>query len=193
MADAPILSLRGINKGFGAVHVLKNVDFEARTGEVTSLGGDNGAGKSTLVKIIGGSHSLDSGTYEFDGRPAVGAPSPACRGVGHRDRLPGPRAGRQPRRGPEHVPRTGNGRSASCSTRHRWRSPRGRCSTASRCARSPRCGNGSRACLSGSGRGGDRQGSAVERQAGHSRRADGRLGRGATARSKASASGGFGG
>jgi len=33
MADAPILRLRGINKSFGAVHVLKNVSFEARAGE----------------------------------------------------------------------------------------------------------------------------------------------------------------
>ena len=71
MADAPILSLRGINKSFGPVHVLKDVDFEARTGEVTALVGDNGAGKSTLVKIIGGTHSIDSGTYEFDGHPVV--------------------------------------------------------------------------------------------------------------------------
>ncbi len=64
----PILQLRGINKSFGAVHVLKSVDFEARTGEVTALVGDNGAGKSTLVKCIGGTHSIDSGEYLFEGR-----------------------------------------------------------------------------------------------------------------------------
>lgn len=66
--DEPILRLRGINKSFGAVHVLKGVDFEARTGEVTALVGDNGAGKSTLVKCIGGTHPIDSGEYLFEGR-----------------------------------------------------------------------------------------------------------------------------
>lgn len=66
--DEPILRLRGINKSFGAVHVLKGVDFEARTGEVTALVGDNGAGKSTLVKCIGGTHPIDSGEYLFEGQ-----------------------------------------------------------------------------------------------------------------------------
>jgi D-xylose transport system ATP-binding protein len=70
MADA-ILSMRGINKSFGPVHVLKDVDFDARVGEVTALVGDNGAGKSTLVKCIGGSYPIDSGTYEYDGHPVV--------------------------------------------------------------------------------------------------------------------------
>ena len=71
MADAPILRMHGINKSFGPVHVLKDVDFEARPGEVMALVGDNGAGKSTLVKCIGGSYPIDSGTYEFDGHRAV--------------------------------------------------------------------------------------------------------------------------
>ncbi|HEY3090629.1 MAG TPA: ATP-binding cassette domain-containing protein [Jatrophihabitantaceae bacterium] len=71
MADTPILRMRGINKSFGPVHVLKDVDFDARVGEVTALVGDNGAGKSTLVKCIGGSYPIDSGTYEYDGHPVV--------------------------------------------------------------------------------------------------------------------------
>src|SRR5690242_16808439 len=41
--DAPILSLRGIQKSFGAVHVLRGVDLEVRRGHVTALVGDNGA------------------------------------------------------------------------------------------------------------------------------------------------------
>jgi D-xylose transport system ATP-binding protein len=71
MADTPILRMRGINKSFGPVHVLKDVDFDARVGEVTALVGDNGAGKSTLVKCIGGSYPIDSGTYEYDGHTVV--------------------------------------------------------------------------------------------------------------------------
>lgn len=65
----PLLSLRGINKSFGAVHVLKDVDLNAHAGRVTALVGDNGAGKSTLIKGIAGIHDFDSGTYSFEGRP----------------------------------------------------------------------------------------------------------------------------
>jgi len=68
VSDSPILRLRGINKSFGPVHVLKGVDIEAYPGEVTALVGDNGAGKSTLVKCIGGTYLIDSGSYEFEGR-----------------------------------------------------------------------------------------------------------------------------
>jgi D-xylose transport system ATP-binding protein len=64
---APLLSLRGVNKSFGAVEVLRAVDLDVRPGRVTALVGDNGAGKSTLIKGIAGIHSFDAGTYTFDG------------------------------------------------------------------------------------------------------------------------------
>ena len=67
--QTPILELSGINKSFGAVDVLHDVDFSVVTGEVTALVGDNGAGKSTLVKCIGGTYSIDSGSYAFEGKP----------------------------------------------------------------------------------------------------------------------------
>ncbi|MBT0769193.1 sugar ABC transporter ATP-binding protein [Kineosporia sp. J2-2] len=63
----PILSLRGINKSFGAVHVLKDVGLDAWAGKVTALVGDNGAGKSTFVKGIAGIYAFDSGDYRFEG------------------------------------------------------------------------------------------------------------------------------
>jgi len=69
VATEPILRLRGIQKSFGPVEVLKGVDFEAHVGEVTALVGDNGAGKSTLVKCIGGTYSIDGGEYLYDGKP----------------------------------------------------------------------------------------------------------------------------
>ena len=71
MSETPLLDMRGINKSFGAVQVLKDVDFHARAGEVTALVGDNGAGKSTLVKCIGGIHPIDSGQYNYDGKPVT--------------------------------------------------------------------------------------------------------------------------
>ena len=69
MSATPLLDVRGVNKSFGAVQVLRDVDFVAYAGEVTALIGDNGAGKSTLVKCVGGTYSMDSGTYLFDGKP----------------------------------------------------------------------------------------------------------------------------
>ena len=68
---APLLSLRGINKSFGAVHVLQGVDLDVTPGRVTALVGDNGAGKSTLIKGIAGIHAFDSGEYTFEGKPVT--------------------------------------------------------------------------------------------------------------------------
>lgn len=65
--STPILSLRGVNKSFGPVHVLKNVDLDVYSGQVTALVGDNGAGKSTLIKCIAGIYSPDSGDFLFEG------------------------------------------------------------------------------------------------------------------------------
>ncbi|MGH3344137.1 MAG: ATP-binding cassette domain-containing protein [Carbonactinosporaceae bacterium] len=68
MTGSPVLEMRGVNKSFGAVHALRDVDFAAYRGEVTALVGDNGAGKSTLVKCISGINPADSGEYRFEGR-----------------------------------------------------------------------------------------------------------------------------
>jgi D-xylose transport system ATP-binding protein len=65
--NVPRIVVRDIKKAFGAVTVLRGVDFEARAGEVTALLGDNGAGKSTLIKCIAGTHIPDSGTITLDG------------------------------------------------------------------------------------------------------------------------------
>ena len=67
----PILEARKLNKSFGAVHVLHDVDIAVYPGEVTALVGDNGAGKSTLVKCFAGINSIDSGEIVFDGQPVT--------------------------------------------------------------------------------------------------------------------------
>ncbi len=64
----PIIRLRGVDKHFGAVHVLKQVAFDAYRGQVTALVGDNGAGKSTLIKCIAGIHPFEAGEFRFEGR-----------------------------------------------------------------------------------------------------------------------------
>jgi D-xylose transport system ATP-binding protein len=74
----PILQITGLNKSFGAVQVLHDVDFAVYPGEVTALVGDNGAGKSTLVKCIAGINSIDSGEILWQGKPVkINSPSAA--------------------------------------------------------------------------------------------------------------------
>ncbi|MFL6089345.1 MAG: ATP-binding cassette domain-containing protein [Aeromicrobium sp.] len=65
---APVLSLSGINKRFGAVQALTDIHLDVHPGEVVALVGDNGAGKSTLIKVISGVHTPDTGTITFDGK-----------------------------------------------------------------------------------------------------------------------------
>jgi D-xylose transport system ATP-binding protein len=75
----PILEVKGLNKTFGPVHVLHDIDFTVRAGEVIALVGDNGAGKSTLVKCFAGINSIDTGTITFEGQPVtINAPSAAA-------------------------------------------------------------------------------------------------------------------
>jgi len=66
--ELPRLQLKGINKTFGAVRALMDVDFEAYDGEVVGLVGDNGAGKSTLIKTISGAYVPDTGDIFLDGQ-----------------------------------------------------------------------------------------------------------------------------
>jgi D-xylose transport system ATP-binding protein len=68
---ASLLSLRGVNKSFGAVDVLRGVDLDVRLGKVTAIVGDNGAGKSTLIKGVAGIHTFDAGEYTFEGKPVT--------------------------------------------------------------------------------------------------------------------------
>lgn len=73
----PVLSIRGISKGFGAVQALTDIDLDIYPGEVVAIVGDNGAGKSTLVKILAGVHTADAGVISYEGR-RVSIPSPSA-------------------------------------------------------------------------------------------------------------------
>jgi len=65
----PLLELRGIDKSFGPVRALAEVDLTVQAGLVTALCGDNGAGKSVTIKIISGIHPPDDGQMFWRGRP----------------------------------------------------------------------------------------------------------------------------
>ncbi|MDT4891651.1 MAG: D-xylose transport system ATP-binding protein [Pseudonocardiales bacterium] len=67
----PILQIKKLNKSFGPVHVLQDVDFNVYPGEVSALVGDNGAGKSTLVKCIAGIYTIDNGEILWEGKPVT--------------------------------------------------------------------------------------------------------------------------
>ncbi len=62
-----LLSLRGIEKSFGPISVLKGIDFDIRAGEVHALMGENGAGKSTMIRIMSGAHQPDAGEIRLGG------------------------------------------------------------------------------------------------------------------------------
>ena len=64
-----LLSIRGLEKHFGAVQALSGVDFDVPAGQVTALVGDNGAGKSVLTKCIAGIHEADGGEIIWEGQP----------------------------------------------------------------------------------------------------------------------------
>jgi ribose transport system ATP-binding protein len=62
-----VLSASAINKRYGAVTALVDVDFDVNQGEIVALAGENGSGKSTLAKIIAGVIKRDGGTLTVDG------------------------------------------------------------------------------------------------------------------------------
>jgi simple sugar transport system ATP-binding protein len=66
--SAPIIEMRGIDKSFGPVRALINVNLKLVPGEVLGLVGDNSAGKSTLMKIITGAYQRDAGEILVDGK-----------------------------------------------------------------------------------------------------------------------------
>ncbi len=70
----PVLSLRGVNKHFGSLHVLRDIDLDIAPGEVVVVIGPSGSGKSTLCRTINRLEPIDSGTIEIDGKelPAEG-------------------------------------------------------------------------------------------------------------------------
>src|SRR6266566_53418 len=65
----PLVKLRGIDKHFGPVQALYEVDLDLPAGQVTGLCGDNGAGKSVLTRCIAGVHQPDHGQIYFEGQP----------------------------------------------------------------------------------------------------------------------------
>lgn len=69
-----MIAMRAVDKHFGPLHVLRDVNLEVPAGQVVIVVGPSGSGKSTLCRTINRLEPIDSGTIEIDGRilPAEG-------------------------------------------------------------------------------------------------------------------------
>jgi glutamate transport system ATP-binding protein len=65
----PLVEMLQVNKHFGALHVLRDVDLTVARGEVVVVIGPSGSGKSTLCRAINRLEPIDSGTIRVDGVP----------------------------------------------------------------------------------------------------------------------------
>ena len=63
----PMISIQGVNKHFGALHVLKDINLDVDRGQVVVVLGPSGSGKSTLCRTINRLETIDSGTIAIDG------------------------------------------------------------------------------------------------------------------------------
>jgi len=68
-STTPMVRMSGVQKWFGDLHVLQDIDFEVAAGEVVVVIGPSGSGKSTLCRSINRLEPIDDGTIEIDGVP----------------------------------------------------------------------------------------------------------------------------
>jgi glutamate transport system ATP-binding protein len=73
-ATPPMIRMRSVDKHFGPLHVLRDINLEVDPGQVVVVLGPSGSGKSTLCRTINRLEPIDSGTIEVDGKqlPAEG-------------------------------------------------------------------------------------------------------------------------
>ncbi|HPY23891.1 MAG TPA: amino acid ABC transporter ATP-binding protein [Mycobacterium sp.] len=62
-----MISIKGVNKHFGALHVLKDINLDVDRGQVVVVLGPSGSGKSTLCRTINRLETIDTGTISIDG------------------------------------------------------------------------------------------------------------------------------
>ena len=74
------LKITNLNKSYGPVDVLKNINLDIKSGEFIVFVGPSGCGKSTLLRCISGLEEITSGELEIDGR-RVNEVAPSKRGI----------------------------------------------------------------------------------------------------------------
>ncbi|GGC22977.1 ABC transporter ATP-binding protein [Marivita lacus] len=85
MSDEPLLTVSGLQSGYGGETVLQGVDLTIGRGEIVAVVGRNGVGKSTLMRTLTGLLNPSAGTIWFQGRDATldGADIRARHGIGY--------------------------------------------------------------------------------------------------------------
>lgn len=68
-ADPPMIRMSGVDKHFGSLHVLRDINLDVARGEVVVVLGPSGSGKSTLCRTINRLEPIDGGRIEVDGVP----------------------------------------------------------------------------------------------------------------------------
>jgi len=66
-SSASVVSVKDVNKHYGSLHVLKDINLSVRKGEVVVVLGPSGSGKSTLCRTINRLETIDSGEIRVDG------------------------------------------------------------------------------------------------------------------------------
>lgn len=74
------VKLKGVNKSFGNVHVIRDIDLHINDGEFVVFVGPSGCGKSTLLRLIAGLENLSSGVITIADKPVMDLP-PSKRGI----------------------------------------------------------------------------------------------------------------
>src|SRR3712207_7471846 len=69
VSSEPLITLNAVNKYFGSLHVLRDVNLSVDRGEVVVVIGASGSGKSTLCRAINRLEPINSGEIRFDGHP----------------------------------------------------------------------------------------------------------------------------
>ena len=67
--NVPMIELRHVDKHYGELHVLRDINLSVRTGEVVVIIGPSGSGKSTLCRSINRLEPIDSGEILLEGEP----------------------------------------------------------------------------------------------------------------------------
>src|SRR5689334_2458948 len=78
-SGAPLIAIDQVNKWFGALHVLRDVNLAVDRGEVVVVIGPSGSGKSTLCRAINRLEPIDAGEIRFDGQPLPAEGRPLAR------------------------------------------------------------------------------------------------------------------
>jgi glutamate transport system ATP-binding protein len=79
MAVDPLIELRDVNKHFGELHVLQDINLTVGRGEVVVVIGPSGSGKSTLCRAINRLETIESGQIILDGQPLPEEGKPLAR------------------------------------------------------------------------------------------------------------------